>query len=57
MDVDDDDDGNGQGSEPCDSDNGDDLMMYPKGLNLSLFGDFRGEHASGYCDEFDAGDD
>ena len=40
MDVDDDDDDdddNGQGHGPRDSDNEDDLMMYPEALDLSSF--------------------
>ena len=57
MDVDDDDDDNGQGSAPRESDDEDDLMMYPEGLDLSSFGDARGGPTNGYCDEFDSGDD
>ena len=52
-----DDDDNGQGNGPSDSDDEDDLVMYPEGLDLSSFGDARGGHTSGYCDEFDSGDD
>ena len=65
MDVnndDNDDDGSGgsggtQGDGCRDSDDEDDLMMYPEGLDLSSFDQARGTHASGYCDEFDSGDD
>jgi len=57
VDVDVDDDDNGQGNGPRDSDEEDDLMIYPEGLDLSSFGDSRGGHTSGYCDEFDSGDD
>lgn len=54
---DDDDDDNGQGNGFRDSDDEDDLMMYPEGLNLSSFGYARREHTSGYCNEFDSGDE
>ena len=56
-DDDDDDDDNGKGNGPRDSDDEDDLMMYHKGLDLSSFGEARGGHTSGCCDEFDSRDD
>jgi len=31
--------------------------MHPEGLDLSSFGDARGGHTSGYCDEFNSRDD
>ena len=57
-DDDDDDDGSGgtQGNGCRDSDNEDDLMMYPEELGLSSFDDSRGAHTSSYCDGFDSGD-
>ena len=61
MDVadDDDDDGSGgiQGIGRRDSDDEDDLMMYPERLDLSSFDEARGAHAGDYCDGFDSGDD
>ena len=60
MDVDDDDDDGSigtQGNSCRDSDDEDDLLMYPEGLKLSSFDETRGAHASGYCDRFDSGDD
>ena len=58
MNVDDDEgDKNGQGSGPRDSDDEDYLIIFPVELDLSSFGDARGAQTSGYCDEFDSGDD
>ena len=53
----DDGDNNGQGSRRGDSDDEDDLMIYPEWLDLSSFDDARGAHTSGYCNEFNSGDD
>ena len=46
--MDDNDDAQGSGRH-----DEEDLIMYPKGLNLSSFHDARRAHASCYCDEFD----